>query len=295
VTVRPGQDQIATPRSQGGVPIDDVDLAGVIAMHVHSSPDVVPRRMDDLEVARAAMARGMRAVVLKSHRTLTADRAYLVERSVPGLRVFGAIVLNHPVGGLNPLAVETALRMGAAVVWMPTFSALSERDPLGPPMSILEDGRVTADVCEILRLIAEFGAVLATGHLSPAEVDKLVPAARAAGVRKIVVTHPEHAPVLMAPLAQEELRDRYGVLFERCLITTTIGGGKLQLRALADRIRRIGVESTVLASDFGQPENMAPPDGMAAYIGGLQTLGFRPHEIDRMSRENPAELLGLNS
>jgi hypothetical protein len=293
--MRAGDDPKPTARPKGDVPGDDVDLAGVIDTHVHSSPDVVPRRMDDLEVARAAARRGMRAVVLKSHRTLTADRAYLVERSVPGLRVFGAIVLNHPVGGLNPLAVETALRMGAAVVWMPTFSAAAEPDPLGPPISILEDGRVTVDVCEILRLIAEFGAVLATGHLSAAEVDKLVPAARAGGVRKIVVTHPEHPPVLMAPLAQEELRDRYGVLFERCLITTTIGGGEMQLAALADRIRRIGVDSTVLATDFGQPENFEPPDGMAAYIAGLQRLGFRPHEIDRMSRENPAKLLGLNS
>jgi len=294
VTPRDGHDPGATPMFEGDVPSDDVDLSGVIDPHVHSSPDVVPRRMDDLEVAHAAARRGMRAVVLKSHRTLTADRAYLVERSVPGLRVFGAIVLNNPVGGLNPLAVETALRMGAAVVWMPTLSAMAEPDPLGPPISILEDGRVTADVCEILRLIAEFGVVLATGHLSPAEVDKLVPAARATGVRKIVVTHPEHPPVLMSPLAQEELRDRYGVLFERCLITTTLGGGDMQLPALADRIRRIGADSTVLATDFGQPGNFEPPDGMAAYIGGLQALGFRRREIDRMSRDNPANLLGLN-
>jgi hypothetical protein len=96
-------------------------------------------------------------------------------------------------------------------------------------------------------------------------------------------------------LAQEELRDRYGVLFERCLITTTIGGGNVQLQALAARIRRIGVDSTILATDFGQPENLEPPEGMAAYISGLQTLGFGKREIDRMSRENPAELLGLDS
>jgi hypothetical protein len=293
--VRARHDPRLTPWSKAVVPIDEIDLAGVIDTHVHSSPDVVQRRMDDLEVARAAVRRGMRAVVLKSHRTLTADRAYLVERSVPGIRVFGSIVLNRPVGGLNPFAVETALRMGAAVVWMPTLSASAEPEPLGPPISILEDGRVAPDVCEILRLVAEYGAVLATGHLSPAEIDKLIPAARAGGVRKIVVTHPEHPPVHLAPLAQEELRDRYGVLFERCLITTTIGGGELQLPALADRIRRIGVHSTILATDFGQPENVEPPDGMAAYISGLQTLGFGKHEIDRMSRENPAELLGLSS
>lgn len=273
---------------------DDVDLTGVIDTHVHSSPDVVPRRMDDLDLGREAARRGMRAIVLKSHHTLTADRAHLVERSVPGLRVFGAIVLNHPVGGLNPFAVETALRMGAAVVWMPTFSAMAEPAPLGPPISILENGRVTAEVCEILRLVAEFDAILATGHASPVEIGELVPEAHAAGVRKVVITHPEHPPVQMTPLAQQELRDRFDVFFERCLITTTIGGGTMEVPRLADRIRRIGVDSTVLATDFGQPENATPPDGMAAYIGGLQTLGFDRREIDRMCRENPANLLGLD-
>jgi Family of unknown function (DUF6282) len=272
---------------------DGVDLTGVIDTHVHSAPDVVPRRLDDLELAREATQRGMRAFVLKSHHTLTADRAYLVEQSVPGLRVFGAIVLNHPVGGLNPLAVETALRMGAAVVWMPTFSAVAEPNPLGPPISILDNGAVKGDVCEILRLIAEFDAVLATGHASPTEIAELVPAARAAGVRKIVITHPEHPPVRMAPLAQEELRDRFDVLFERCLISTTIGGGTMQVSALADRIRRVGVDSTIMATDFGQPSNATPPEGMAAYIDGLQRLGFHRREIDRMCRENPAQVLGL--
>jgi hypothetical protein len=277
-----------------GVPAEEVDLTGVIDTHVHSAPDVVPRRMDDLELGRAAARRGMRAIVLKSHHTVTADRAHLVERSVPGLRVFGAIVLNQPAGGLDPDVVETALRMGAAIVWMPTFSAEAEPVPLGPPISILEDGRLKADVCEILRLIAEHDAVLATGHISAAEVAELVPAARLAGVRQIVITHPEHPPVRMAPLAQQELRDRYDVLFERCLISTTLGGGSMQISALANRIRRIGVDSTILATDFGQPENADPPDGMASYIGGLQGLGFERREIDRMCRANPAELLGLD-
>jgi hypothetical protein len=275
-------------------PTHEIDMTGVIDTHVHSGPDVVPRRLDDLELGREAARRGMRAIVLKSHHTPTADRAYLVEKSEPGLRVFGAIVLNRPMGGLNPLAVETALRMGAAVVWMPTFSAQAEPDPLGPPISILEDGHVSGSVCEILRLIAEADAVLATGHASPSEIAGLVPEARAAGVRKIVVTHPEHPPVRMTPLAQEELRAAFGVKFERCLITTTIGGGTMPLRTLADRIRRVGVESTVMATDFGQPSNPTPPDGMAAFIGGLLDLGFDGRDIDRMCRENPAELLGLD-
>jgi hypothetical protein len=271
----------------------DLDLTGVIDTHVHSAPDVAARRMDDLEVARAAASRGMRAIVLKSHHTLTSDRAYLVQRSVPDLRVLGGIVLNHPVGGLNPFAVEAALRMGAAIVWMPTFSSAAEHHPLGPPLSVVEDGRVKPEVDEIMRLIAEHDAVLATGHLAPSEVARLVPAARAAGVRRIVVTHPEHPPVCMDPLAQEEFRDRYGVYFERCLIATTFGGGSIEMAELVATIRRVGPESTVLATDFGQPTNLAPADGMAWYIMQLLRLGLDRGAVDRISRVNGAELLGL--
>src|SRR5688500_18689373 len=104
---------------------DDIDLTGAIDLHLHSAPDVRPRKLDDLAVARAAAARGIRAILLKSHVTLTADRAYLVEQVVPGIRVFGGLALNHAVGGINPVAVETALRMGAAEIWMPTLSSIA--------------------------------------------------------------------------------------------------------------------------------------------------------------------------
>ena len=208
--------------------MSEIDLTGAIDMHIHAAPDVVPRKLDDLETARQAAARGMRAIVLKSHATLTADRAALVERVVPGVRVFGGLALNHAVGGLNPAAVETALRLGAAEIWMPTLSAAGDpRRRAGPGLSVLNDHGLKPEVHEILRLMAGGSAILGTGHLSPAEIMQLVPAAHAAGVRKILITHPEHPPVELPAPEQEELRDRYGVYFERCLITTNLGSGQM--------------------------------------------------------------------
>jgi hypothetical protein len=274
--------------------LDDVDLTGTIDIHLHASPDVRPRKLDDLAVARAAVARGMRAVLIKSHWTLTADRAYLVELSVPGIRVFGGLALNNAVGGINPFAVEAALRMGAAEIWMPTLSSAAhggEAD--GPGLSIFEDGRLSARVHDVLRLIAEHEAILGTGHLATEEIVALVPAAREHGVRKILITHPEHPPVEMPPLVQEELRDRYGVLFERCLITTTLAGGALPFAALASVIRRVGVESTIIATDYGQPSNPTPVDGLASYIAALRADGFDEASIARMARDNPATILEL--
>jgi hypothetical protein len=275
---------------------DAVDLTGVIDLHIHTAPDVRPRKLDDFGVARAAAARGMRAVLIKSHVTLTADRAYLAEQVVLGIRVFGGLALNHAVGGINPAAVELALRLGAAEIWMPTLSATHQQhDPAGPGISIYgEDGRIAGHVIDVLRLIAEHDAILGTGHLSTEEVRDLVPVAREIGVRKFLVSHPEHPPVEMPPAVQEELRDRFGVFFERCLISTTLAGWTLPFAELAAVIRRVGPESTVISTDFGQAASPAPVDGMAMYIAHLQAEGFDQASIDRMSRENPAALLGLS-
>jgi hypothetical protein len=273
---------------------EEIDLTGAIDLHLHAAPDLRPRKLDDFGVAREAAGRGMRAVVLKSHVTLTADRAYLVEQVVPGIKVFGGLALNHAVGGINPVAVETALRMGAAEIWMPTVSSIAQTEDLvGPGISIYANGRISEKALEVLRLIAEHNAILGTGHLPVGEIVDLVPAARELGVRKILISHPEHPPVEMPPLVQEELRDRYQVLFERCLISTSYAGGKLPFAAIAEVIRRVGVESTVIATDFGQASNPPPVEGFAAFIAFLREEGFDEASIAQMSRQNPADLLEL--
>jgi hypothetical protein len=269
----------------------EVNLTGTIDMHVHTSPDTRARKMDDLELARQAADRGMRALLLKSHSTLTADRAYLVQKVVPTIKVFGGLALNHAVGGINPFAVEAALQMGAVEIWMPTISAANEMEG---GLTIFSDGQLSGDVFSVLKLIAESDAILGTGHLSLAETAALVPAARELGVRKILITHPEHPLVNMPPALQEDLLDRYHVFFERCLITTDLGGGTLPFEGMAQGIRRVGVESTVISTDFGQVFNPSPVDGLARYIAGLRQSGFSQAEIDRMSQENPAQLLGIH-
>jgi hypothetical protein len=271
-----------------------VDLTGAIDMHIHTAPDLVPRKLDDVEAARQAAARGMRAILLKSHATLTAGRAGLVERLVPGIRVFGGLALNDAVGGLNPAAAEAALGLGAAEIWMPTLSAAGDPRPhKGPGLTVLNEHGLKASVHEILRLVAEHDAILGTGHLSPAEIMLLVPAAVAAGVRKIVITHPEHPPVQMSLLQQEELRDRFDVYFERCLISTILGSEQMTFAELAANIRQVGVATTVVATDFGQPENLTPVDGLSAFVAHLQAEGFTDAELAVMTRANPARLLDL--
>ena len=165
----------------------DQSLVGVVDLHVHSSPDTRPRYGDDLTVAREAAEVGMAAVLIKSHWTLTADRAAIAESVVKGIRVFGGLALNSSVGWLNPAAVETALAMGAAQIWMPTLDLAGPGRPRLPGSMILDEhGHILSVVVEILDLIREGDAILGTGHLAPSDTVRLVQEARERGVQKIL-------------------------------------------------------------------------------------------------------------
>ena len=99
-------------------------LRGAIDVHIHAGPDIVPRLLDDFELAELARAAGMTAIVLKSHHMLTADRAHIAQKAFPEVKVFGGLALNFPAcGGLNAEAVKVAIRMRAKIVWLPTLSA----------------------------------------------------------------------------------------------------------------------------------------------------------------------------
>src|SRR5690349_21018202 len=117
--------------------------------------------MDDIDVAVLAKRKGMRGIVIKNHVTMTADRAALVMKVVPGIEVFGGIVLNKSVGGINPAAVEWMHRMSGGrgkVVWLPTFDAdmhvKTLVDSKKSGIVVAPDGVVTPELEEVLKIIA---------------------------------------------------------------------------------------------------------------------------------------------
>ena len=274
----------------------EVDLTGMIDLHIHTAPDVTPRRADDIETARAALEAGMAAILIKSHDTLTADRATIAEKVVGGVRVLGGLALNEAVGGLNPVAVQFALSMGARQIWMPTRSAAHDLQLSGKPggISILTgEGQIRPEVWAILELIRSADAILGTGHLALDEVMALVRAARQVGVRKVLITHPE-ADVAWMPLeAQQEIAGE-DVFFERCYLQAAPGlHPTTSIAVIAQNIRSIGVESTVLSTDMGQATSPPPTEGLRAYLAQLATKGFSRAQIERMAGQNAAYLLKL--
>lgn len=178
-------------------------IKGAYDLHVHAGPDVVPRRQDILDVARDAFNSEMGGLVFKDHHTTTADRARIAGEVVPRVNLFGGIVLNHSVGGLNTEAVDKAIKLGAKIIWMPSVDAaytinkvvITNETPwlqaavsLKRPedgISVFEGGlggsKLLPQVQEILKLIADAGVILDTCHLCAREALALVKEARRTG------------------------------------------------------------------------------------------------------------------
>jgi len=273
-------------------------LAGAVDIHVHSAPDDRPRSIDAVDVARLARMRGMRAIVLKNHFEPTASLAYVVRKVVPDLEVFGGIDLNLTVGGINPAAVEHMTRMTGGwgrFVWMPTFDAENQvrySRENRPSVPITSNGVLRPEVTQVISLIAKHDLVLATGHSAADEVLQLVREGQRVGVRHMVVTHAMNAPILMS-VSQMKEAAAAGAFIEFVGGSLADADAPQRMRRFADAIRQIGPQSSILSSDLGQAGNALPPDGFGAFLVALRGLGFTQQEMDLMSKENPARLLGL--
>jgi len=292
-------------------------LEGAFDTHIHSAPDVLPRKFNDIELAQRFKARHMAGFVLKSHYICTADRATLVNQIVPGVQAFGAIALNNSVGGLNPLALDIAGRLGTRVCWLPSVDNANELEAIGGQrdesklpywmsiaremralgiagsfLNVTEDGKVTDATRQCLEIIAKHDMVLATSHIRPSEVLPVVKAAQEVGVKRIVITHPEFPTTLLSISEQQELAP-FGVYFERCF--TTPNTGKISWEQVYANIREVGPASTILATDLGQTTAPYPDDGLGIFIDRLLDNGFAERDIRGMVRDNPAQLLGAKT
>jgi len=276
----------------GEVTMDAVDLRGMIDLHIHTAPDVRARYGDDIQVVREAAEAGMGGLLLKSHWTLTADRAAIAEKVVGGIRVYGGLALNSTVGWLNPRAVEVGLQMGAAQIWMPTL------DLAGPPnyrrdKPIVHDaeGKVRPEIFEIIDLVRDAGAILGTGHLTIAETLTLVRVARERRLEKILVTHPEASFIAMPDEVLEALMEQ-GVYFELCYGDVGSPGSLTpDIGRFARLIHRLGVAQVVLSTDYGQAGRPSPVQGLRNAVAGLLQAGLSEAAVRRIVAENPKALL----
>jgi len=273
--------------------IDEL-LEAAIDMHVHGSPDIISRKLHDIEIARKAKEGGLAGVLLKCHHCPTAARAFLVQQCIQGISVFGSVVLNRNVGGLNPFTVETEIKLGAKEVWLPTVSSVNHirfnKGDLRLAVPVTdESGHLLPQLHDILEIVAQTGVILGTGHLTPAESEQVIIAAQEKGIKKILVTHPEWEVTAM-PIDQQERLARRGVFFERCFYATN-SDQRLPAEEVYRQIKMVGAHTTVMSSDFGQIFNEEPLQGFRKFIQTMLQHGISQNEITLMVKTNPRMLL----
>jgi hypothetical protein len=283
-----------------------MDIDGAYDLHVHSSPDLFPRIADDGRMVADAAAKGFAGVVMKNHFESTASRAQLAARTVTGMKVYGGLVLNRYVGGINPRAVEAALRMGARVVWMPTLDSACHRaafgfgggflaqssglETQGEGITIVQGGRLVAEVREVVALVKQHGAALATGHVSFEEIRALVAEAQAQDFRKLILTHPyDKAPGLSLEQVVALARPHVFIEFVFCSITPN--WRFTDAATIAHCITTLGAARFVISSDGGQAHNPMPADGYRQFVNALHAEGIAAGDFRVMCRDNGDFLL----
>ena len=294
--------------------IEDL-LKGAIDLHCHSGPSVMPRDLDHIEAIEEASAAGFRAILFKDHYYSATPITELLNRHYAhrGVTLLSGIALNNAVGGLNRYAVDHTIRLGGRVVWMPTFSAanhidhhrkdpgFSEKFPspkermLAPtPLRVTDErGQLLDEAKFILDLIAEKDLVLSAGHLHISEIWPLFQEAKARGVNRLLVNHPNY--VVDASVADMSELVAMGAYLEHS-VCMYIEGSKFKFYdpdTLRELIDAGTIERTILGSDLGQCGNPRPVAGFKAVIGLCLQIGCTPEQIRQMISINAARLLGL--
>lgn len=292
-------------------------VKGFYDLHIHSAPAPFVRIGDSADIARWCAEAGMAGIVIKSHFESTVSKAYharlAVRDAYPDFQVFSGIALNRGVGGVNPGAVELALQQGAKIVWMPTLDAANHaaafgaggtygfkamtltsrrkgKDPLYRVIG--ETGKLTAEAKEVVQLVLEYNAILATGHISKQEIMATVEYALGIGAKRLVITHPElAAPKLDLPTMIELAKA--GAYMEFCAVNLLPVFYSISVQGLLEAIEAVTPERTILSSDGGQPFNPRPHEAIRIVIQSLHEKGLTTDAIQTICIDNQKKLLHL--
>lgn len=270
-------------------------------LHVHSAPDVVERGLDDFETVAAYRDAGYEGCVLKCHNEPTGGRARIASKHT-GFPVYGSVVLNRAVGGINPVAVAVEMDLGARVVWMPTEdSALHRRAQLPRGTTVHRPASAVAPVssgmrspagreslAEVLRIVADADAVLATGHLAADEIGWVLTEAARFGVTRTLLTHPSWTVPGLTCAQIRELA-ALGAKVEITAYQLYRQPGMTPSR-LAEVARSAG-EQLVLSSDAGNPSLPSPPAALERLVEVLAAEGLDRGWLRAAASSVPSQLV----
>ena len=291
-------------------------LKGLVDIHIHAGPSLMPREIDAIEMAQAAIKAGYRAISIKDHYYCTAAMSGMIEKHFAkesGLKVFGGLALNNAVGGLNPKAADAAIALGSKIIYMPTVSSENHivkhqghgfKFPQGKAMSLPESpitmldekGNLVPEAVACIEVVAKYpDVVLATGHGTREEVNAIVEKAHEFGVKHLCVNHPTY--MIGATLDDLKYWASLGAYIEHTAVLCVPSSALycLKTNEIVEAIRVVGAEHTILSSDWGQAGNGSPVDGIAKFIELLRENGISEDELVQMTQSNPSKLLSLDN
>lgn len=292
-------------------------LDGFYDLHIHSAPAPFVRIGDSADIALWCAEAGMAGIVIKSHFESTVSKAHharcAVREAYPDFQVFSGIALNRGVGGVNPGAVELALQQGAKVVWLPTLDAAnhakafgaggtygfkamtltSRRKGTNPLYSVTDaNGKLTPEVKDVIDVVVDYGAILATGHVSKPEILATVDYAFSIGAKRVVITHPElAAPKLDLPTMIDLAKA--GAYMEFCAVNLLPVFYSISVHGLVEAIEAVTPERTIISSDGGQPFNPRPHESIRVVVQSLHENGVSIETIRKICIENSKMLLNV--
>ena len=271
---------------------------------------MIPRAVTGLEMAKRAAKCGMRGFAIKAHYDNTCQQAALVNELVPSCRAIGTLTMNSVTGGVNPMAVEAAARLGARIVWCPTFdsdsqqkyylkelpayiamqSKLLARGVAVPSYRLTnQEGRLTKEMGEVLELVQEYDMVLGTGHITRGETFALAREAHRRGFRRLLITHADWSFTHYSVEEQKELI-RLGAVVEHSYTSPAVLNA-VSWDEVFHEMREIGPEHIVVSTDLGQANHDYPDVGLQKYARKLLENKFSRRELRMMIAENPERLV----
>lgn len=277
-----------------------------IDIHVHIGPEIIPRKFTVPDLVKSEQGK-IAGMVLKNHFYPTSSFIAEVKR-IDNLKLFGGIVLNNSVGGLNPEIIYANQLISDLpfMLWFPTINSENflkkSKFEIAPEWvknnkfkaRKAEDVipvKLNKNIIKVLRAIKDCNAVLATGHISWQESVKLIDKAKKMGITKIVITHPVYQKINMPIEIQKNLAKK-GCFIEQSYSMYSID--KIPISQIARQLQEIGSQSIILSSDVGQTFSPSPSEALKEFAILLEKEGVTRNELYEMLVKNPRKLLGID-
>lgn len=287
--------------------IDEL-MHGAIDMHVHGAPDpLIDTGWDQADIAKKACDAGMRAIVFKSHTFPSVATAYFAQKIVDEYAletgkdrtlVFGGVTLNYCNGGLSPETVEMCARAGGKVVWLPSHDSAHHNRVIEEPGGIellTPEGEIRPELRAIMEIVVENDMVLDPCHAGTRERFAVIDAAKAMGIQRIIVTHPNWNVTRASVEQQAEMgkKGAYVGLFMYGAVPH-FNNPNCDPLEMMEIVKKVGPEHIVLSTDLGTAVNVHPVEGMRLLFRILLACGVSRDDVETMVKKNPAWLLGLD-